>query len=402
MDDLMEDIKKDVEEHAKKVGEQQELGFDENDQKDDAVKESEQKTDVDSSDSAEEQREDDVKDEGKKAEDNDDNPNVDLLEAFNKKFDASFESEDDIKKLLDISTEDVDSLKSSLKDKEEALAEKDKLIKDKYDVLSHFASEKQFKVNELLKSNEGMKDYVAARIVNSDFDNMSNEDVLVLQDMIDLQSDVREDLIREDVRDTYGLAVDKSSMDEDELKQQELREYRAQRAADKARSEFKKMVDGIEVPKYKDPSEARKEEEAKALEDFNNNKDGWKSYLSKEFGNIEKFPIEVAEGDKVEVEFGKDFRKEVVEKMPEVAAKMGYDLENKDHVDAIVADIKKNFVYQNINKILAKRDQMLKTKQKDEEYKKYHNPSNPNRKEKDADESNKSLDEQNQRILNSI
>src|SRR6056297_1298363 len=102
MDDLMEDIKKDVEEHAKKVGEQQELGFDENDQKDDAVKESEQKTDVDSSDNAEEQREDDVKDEGKKAEDNDDNPNVDLLEAFNKKFDASFESEDDIKKLLDI------------------------------------------------------------------------------------------------------------------------------------------------------------------------------------------------------------------------------------------------------------------------------------------------------------
>jgi hypothetical protein len=313
------------------------------------------------------------------------------LSIFNKAFEKNFESEDQIKEILESSSK----LKAQLEEKE-------KLLEEGYNPMEYFANEKQFKINQILRQNDGLNETIVNKLVNSDLKEMSDEDVLLLNDLIETKGTYDEKIARLDIKDRYGLNKSKDELDDDELQAYQLKEYRLKRDAEKARSNLEKMLD-VELPEFKKPDDIAKERKEAIKKEFNENKEKWQKFTDDYVKTLDKLTIPYKDdGNKeVSVEFAVDdnFKANLKENLPHYAAIMGKDLNNDKDVQSIHEQVQKDYFWLNRSNIVKSIIEDIETKKNKEIIDKYENPSQPKQTEapttlSDEERHNKEVDQQ--------
>ena len=266
------------------------------------------------------------------------------LSTFNKAFGREFESEDQIKEIL----ESASTLKAQLEEKE-------KLLEEGYNPMEYFANDKQFKLNQILKSNEDLNEAIVNRLVTSDLKEMSDEDVLLLNDLIETKGTYDEKIARLDIKDRYGLNENKEDLNDEELQAHQLKEYRLKKDADRARTSLQKMLD-VELPDFKKPEDIAKERKEALDKAFNDSKESWQKFTDDYVKSLEKLTIPYKDdGNKdAAVEFSVDdkFKTMLKENLPQYAALMGKDLKKPNDVKAIHEQVQKDYFWMNRSNIV--------------------------------------------------
>ena len=300
------------------------------------------------------------------------------IETFNKAFGREFKSKEDIDNLFAV-TEENQSIKAKLEEYQKQLEEKDAKLKEHFNPLSYFANEQQYKVNKVLKDNPELNEAIVGRVLTSNLDELSDKDVLKLNDMIGTKGIFDERIVEMDIEDRYGLNVQKEDLDDDELRKYQVKEYRMKKDAEKARMELKKLSN-VELPEIQDPEVLAKEKNDKVQQLYEENKGKWQTYANQLVDKFTKLEIPYKLDDeekKFDFEVDKDFLKSIQQTVPEIAARSGKDLNNPQDVAAIEEMIQKNFLWINRGSILKNAIEDTISKMTEEEIKKYHNPTKP-------------------------
>ena len=328
------------------------------------------------------------------------------IEAFNKAIESEepYESVDQIKELLSLA-KGSSELKAKFDEQVKLLEEKEAAIQEGFNPMSYFANEQQFKLNQILKANEGLNENIVNRVVTSDLDSMSDEDVLILNDLIDTKGTYDEKIVRLDIKDRYGLNVNKEDLEDDELQAFQVKEYRLKKDAEKARNDLRKITE-IELPTFKDPkdiAEARKAEIDKA---FNESKDNWSKFTEDYVEKLDKLTIPYKDDDNkdVSVEFEVDgkFKEMLKTNLPNYAALLGKDVNNKAHIQEITELVQKDYLWMHKGDIIKSVTNDIVTKMTKEQFDKYQNTSKPKQTEapKNLSEEERHNQEERQRMLN--
>lgn len=306
------------------------------------------------------------------------------IENFNKAVEGKFESIDQVRELISLS-KDYPELKAQLEQRDKTIQEKEEALKQHFDPMSYFANENQFKLNQILKSNEGLNESVAARLLNSNLDELSDKEVLKLNELISTKGTFDEKIVEMAIEDQYGINVKKEDLDDDELRAYHVKEYRMKKDAEKARDSLKGIMD-VELPEIKDPN-SLKEEQAKAQQEaFDQVKSKWDSsmdtLLEKE---LNKLTIDYQTDDKkketFEFEVDDEFKKVLKENLPKVAASYGKDVSKPEDVQALVEQAKKDYLWLRREQVFKTAIEDVVTKMTKEQLDKYNNTSKPKKEE---------------------
>ncbi len=306
------------------------------------------------------------------------------IETFNKAVEGKFESIDQIRELISLSKE-YPELKAQLDQMNKTVQEKDEALKQQFNPMSYFANENQFKLNQILKSNEGLNEAVAVRLLNSNLDELTDKEVLKLNELISTKGTFDEKIVEMAIEDQYGINVKKEDLDDDELRAFQVKEYRMKKDAEVARDSLKKIMN-VELPEIKDPN-VLKEEEAKAQQEaFNQVKSKWDSsmdtLLEKE---LNKLTIDYQTDDKnketFEFEVDDEFKKVLKENLPKVAATYGKDVSKPEDVKALVEQAKKDYLWLRREQVFKTAIEDVVTKMTKEQIDKYNNTSKPKKEE---------------------
>jgi hypothetical protein len=302
------------------------------------------------------------------------------VDSFNKVFETEYENIDTVKELL----KEYPGLKAQLEDKDKTIVERDEVIKQQFNPMSYFANEKQFKLNQILKQNEGLNESIVSRLMNSNLDELSDKDVLKLNDLIKTKGTFDDKIVEMDIEDRYGLNVNKEDLDEKELQAFQVKEYRMKRDAETAKEELSKLMN-IELPEFQDPLNLKNEAKEAQEKAFNETKESWGKFTEDFLEKFEKINIPYKTDDKEEAvfEFMVDdkFKKDMSENLPIYAAMMGKDVNNKDDVKAVVSQVQKDYVWNNISNIVKNIHEDTVTKMTQEQFEKFHNTSKPEKAE---------------------
>jgi hypothetical protein len=305
------------------------------------------------------------------------------LDSFNKAFEREFKTMDEVTDLLNLSKEHPE-LKAKLDEKDKLIAERDETLKEQYNPMSYFANEKQFKLNQILKANEGLNESIVSRLMNADLEKLSDKDVLKLNDLIKTKGTFDDRIVEMDIEDRYGLNVNKEDLEGDELRTYQIKEYRMKKDADSARDELGKLTD-VELPEFKNPLDVNKEDKAEREKIFNESKDKWGEFTNEFLDKFDKLSIPYKDDDKKDAvfEFGIDdnFKQLAKERIPEIATLLGRDATKKEDVQAIVEQVQKDYLWIHKNDIIKTAIQDTVTKMTQETFDKYHNTSQPKRTE---------------------
>ena len=328
------------------------------------------------------------------------------IEAFNKAIESEepYESVDQLKELLSLA-KGSSELKAKFDDQAKLIEEKDAAIQEGFNPMTYFANEQQFKINQILKANEGLNENIVNRVVTSNLDEMSDEDVLILNDLIDTKGTYDEKIVRLDIKDRYGLNVIKEDLDDDEIQAYQVKEYRLKKDAERARNDLRKITD-IELPTFQDPkdiAEARKAEQEKA---FNERKENWNKFTEDYVEKLDKLiiPYKDDENKDVVVDFAIDdkFKEMLKTNLPQYATLLGKDVNNKAHLKEITELVQKDYLWLHKGDIIKSVTNDIVTKMTKEQFDKYQNTSKPKQVEapKNLSDEERHNSEEYKRMLN--
>lgn len=301
------------------------------------------------------------------------------IDTFNKAFKRDFKSVDEINGLFGLS-EEYTSLKAKYDTMEKLIAEKENALKEQFNPLNYFANEQEFKINQILKTNQGLNEEVVRRVVSSDLEKLSDKDVLKLNEQLTTKGIFDSSLLEDVINDKYGLDVNKEELEGDELKKYQVKEYLMKKDAQKAREDLKKISE-VQIPEFKDPNVVAQEKDAERLKVYNDNKAKWEVYTDKLVKDMDKMTIEYkADGNetaKVDFAYDDDFKAVLKEKLPDVAAKSNIDLNNQAQVNALLEQVNKDYLWLRRSELIKSAVDDIVTKMTKEQFDKFHNTSKP-------------------------
>lgn len=214
---------------------------------------------------------------------------------FNKTFDTQFDTEDALKDAIKNSSK-AKELESKLAEYEVLKADIER-YKNGINPLDFFASEDDFRVQQFKKQNPDKDATVVYKAFTSDLSKVDDLDVLVMYEMFNnpgLKGGEAGAL--EDVADQYGLDL------EDRNGWTQLQQNKLLKAANAARSEFKKVKGGIELPKHINLSEDREAQAKAQAERQADLKVKWSAAVDNMFSKMEKVPVYDVDQDGKQVE----------------------------------------------------------------------------------------------------
>ena len=297
------------------------------------------------------------------------------VNSFNRKFNTEYKTADEINALFE-SPKQLEELRTSLLEKEKAIQEKDELLNKQTDGLKLFANEKMYKINHIMLNNSNITETAATKLVSADLDNMKDEDVLVLKELIDAGGNINEEIVKFSINQDYNLNVDKGELEGDELKQYQANEYRRQRDAKKAKDELKKLID-IKVPERIDLLEMEKTTKQQAEQKFAQSLESWKTKSKEVIDGLGKYVIEYDKGEKFEFDYGDEFKSYLTQNLPEFAARLGYDANDKESIKKLAVAIDNDFRNRTeIQRFKAFKEHLL-AQWNDKAYREKHNIPDP-------------------------
>lgn len=301
------------------------------------------------------------------------------IESFNKAFGRDFKSNEEIQSLF-ADKEEFVSLKAKYEELEKQSVEKDNKLKEQFNPMSYFANEQQFKINQILKANPDLNESMVNRLVTSNLDEMSELDVLKLNEVLTTRGAYDESLLLDVINDRYGLDVDKEDLDEQGLKKLRVKEYSMKKDAIKAREEMKKLLE-VEIPEFKDPTVLAQEKDADAKKKFDESKAQWSIYTDKFVKELDKLSIEYQTDGKeksmFDFAYDDDFKAVLKEKLPIIAAQSGRDVNNEKDVAYLTEQIHKDYLWINRSAVIKSAVEDVITKMTKEQFDKFHNTSKP-------------------------
>jgi hypothetical protein len=185
-----------------------------------------------------------------------------FIETFNKRYNATYKSEDEIKSLFDLpkkmatfeeKAKDRDELARSIEQYKKDLEELKRTENARY--LSKPLMRKAFVAEQLLEKYPNSDPFVLQEIAMTDVDKKEDIDVLVMNQKIKLPN-MKADSLRLAILSDLGIDADTPPQEWDDVAKAKI----AMRAAD-ARENIKKLTEGIQLPQAENPEEVRKQNE---------------------------------------------------------------------------------------------------------------------------------------------
>ena len=190
------------------------------------------------------------------------------------------------------------------------------------------------------------------RAIGSDLSKMSDLEILTLQDAIKRPgAKGGEAMARRIIADQYGIDLDAPPEEWDDLAVGKL-----QRAAIDARQELGTFKDEVEIPSIKSEEDLQAER-AQAVEDL---KGQWAEVLPqmKSFNRVTLPGLE--EGKSYDFDVPQEFRDGLDEFFEDMIVTGELEPE-EETIALIIEQVKKDFIYQNLDKIIKARDADLRT-----------------------------------------
>jgi hypothetical protein len=289
----------------------------------------------------------------------------DVLSRLNKDLGTEFKSLEDVKNLT--------SYKDKVSEYEQQLQTKNEALNSIGDPYSKFASDKLLKANEILKNNEGLSDDMAIRLATTDFDNMSDDDVLAFKEQMDNPYYAGNDeMVKKIINNQYGLNqnVDEEEMDEQTKQMLQMNKFRKQADAKKARDSLKKMSD-VKTPEKVDVEQQYKQK----VEQFRPQAE---KIIDEK---LDKIKIG-KNGYEYEIDKGfKDWLKENDHLARHLASQYDPNSNNQDF-DKAVDYLKNIYFNHNKDKIVDDLEESIKARIQEQYDKNDHNPKENNRTER--------------------
>jgi hypothetical protein len=371
----------DKEENKEEIKDENE-GVEKKEKQDDSVEKEEKDNNEDVEDKDDDG--DDKKDDGKGTEDNKDDKEAAefSLDNFNEQFGTDFSDQSKLKEVLS----ETDKLRESLKEKEELIEKYNKQI----DPLSNFAGkddkEKQagYIIEQIYKNNPDSNRAVIGEIVQSDLDNISDEQALVLRHIFERPSSIsKRGQVEDFIKNKYGLDKDVDEDDYDAKKQVEMRKFEMASEADVARRQLKELVNKVEMPSGQSIEEiekANKEAQEKQQKELLNE---WEPKI----GTVEKVGV----GD-FEYEIPEKERADILERAKNLVVSQNIK-PTKDAIEDVERYMKDEYLLLNKDKIFEAYKKHIISQKEDEHYNETHNPKKKNENEAPEPKGDKSAED---------
>lgn len=233
-----------------------------------------------------------------------------------------------------------------------------------------YANERIALYNEFVKKT-GIENYnVFNKLMNTDTDKLEDIDVMVMKEVIDKPVLMgQEERVRKMFERSYNLDPDQVEVDDLEINKLKL-----QADAATARKALAETKEGVKLPEETPPQESgaqqRTPEEKKALEK------GWKNVTDKIGQEWKAFPL-MAEGSKdpiINFEVPQDVKQNLLKRAYEFSTENGIEL-NKENVQEVFGMMQRDFLVENLPKILHAVSEKVRGMTAEEYDKIYHNPS---------------------------
>ena len=373
---IMEEIKKNAEEHNKKV--EEETQTDTETTTETAETKKEETTEEKKDDVHNDTETKDTETQEKKV-DNPDDVKFDV-ESFNREFKTEYKTSEEITSLFE-SSKQLEELRASLSEKDKLILEKEELLNKKTDGLKLFANEKMYKINQILINNPDLNEAALTKLASADLDNMKDLEVLKLNEL--MKSDALgydEATIEYAINKKYGLTGDPSDLEGDELREYKANEYNRNKDARLAKAEMKKLLD-VAMPEKIDLLAMENDAKVKAEEAFKTSLESWKVKSKEVVDKLDKYVVEYDKDEKFEFDYGDEFKAYLNKNLPEFAARSGFDASNPESLTKLVNAVKNDFRNQKEVQMFKAFKEDLLTKWKDEDYRKKHNVPDPKTQE---------------------
>jgi hypothetical protein len=275
-------------------------------------------------------------------------------EKLNSFFETTGKTVEDIKSTFTLGTKysEIESERDEVLQKLEAIQAENAELRKGLNPLSHFSSEESYRAEQLRKKYPTMDPVAIQKAVGSDLSKMEDLDVLALLDAVKRPgAKGGEAMAKRIIADQYGIDLDAPREEWDDMAIAKL-----ERAAIDGRHELKTFQNEVELPTIKSEEDLQAER-AQALEEL---KGQWAEALPvmKNFTKITLPGLE--EGKTFDFEVPQDFR-DGLDDLFEGMIELGELEPDKDTVAALIEQRNKDFIYQNLDKILEARDADLRT-----------------------------------------
>jgi len=262
-------------------------------------------------------------------------------------------------------TKQIDDLKSQLDAEREKREEYERLLQESQDPMSYFADESEYKKQQLLKNNPTINRNAIDKVFESDIDKLDPLDAIATQWYLE-SPELSYDEAKEAVKEQYN--IDEEGTIKPLVK----------KAAGDARRSLKGFRDQeIQAPKDgKSFVEGRQKEREEQIEKTKENFQPIVDSYVKEWEGVE---FKNKEGTWLKYDFSPEDKEDVQEVMLEVLAETGASLDDAENqISAVRTAIEKEYIYDNLERILkAHVDEAVH--KKDEEWRKLsHNPKETN------------------------
>jgi hypothetical protein len=309
-----------------------------------------------------------------------------ILGRLNKDLGTQFKSLEDVKNLT--------SYKDKVSEYESQLQQKNEALKSIGDPYKSFASKKLLKANEILKKNEGMSDDMAIRLATTDFDQMSDDDVLAFKEQMENPYYAGNDqMLKQIINNQYGLSqnIDEEDMDEQTKQMLQMNQFKKQADAKKARDSLKQMAD-VQTPEKVDVEEQYKQK----IEQFRPQAE---KIIDEK---LDKITIG-KNGYEYEIDKGfKDWLKENDHLARHLASKYDPNSSNQNF-DEVVTYLKNVYFNNKRDKIIDDLEESITTRIQEQNYKENHNPKENNRTERQGPSDSETYNkEQEDKALKSL
>lgn len=284
-------------------------------------------------------------------------------EKLNSFFETTGKTSEDIRNTFALGAKysEIESKNSEMSQRLEELQARNAELKKGLDPLSHFSSEQAYVAEQLRKKYPTMDPVAIQKAVGSDLSKMEDLDVLALLDTVKRPgAKGGEVMSKRIIADQYGIDPSEPVEAWDDLAKAKI-----ERAAIDARHELSTFQSEVELPTIKS-EEDLEAERAQSIEEL---KGQWAEVLPimQNFSKITLPGLE--EGKSFEFEVPQEFRDGLGETFE--AMIVNGELEpDKETVQLMIEQRNKDFLYQNLEKILEVRDadlRTLSTKQKDDD-----------------------------------
>ena len=297
------------------------------------------------------------------------------LSTINKFFEKDFKSVDEVRNLFDGvgETKDYDEKVQKLESYENTLKEKDALIaelKESIDPMRYFVDEGALKASLIKKQFPDKDPVIIEKLMKGDLSKIKDFDMLVYDYLMENPG------LGGDMTRAANVLLDELGIDPEDNPEEWSTVIKDKMLikANKARKEFSKLANEVEMPEVLTPEErlAQKEQAKAELKTL------WDEPIDR-IAQYEKEAIKDDEGNILfDYDVPEDFRghiKEYVESM----VLSGELPVNEEMLNFIESDIRKNMITQNLSKILKVYKSQLESEWQEQKDKEEGNTEPPNK-----------------------